>query len=127
MLRRLGLAALGVLALCAGAEAASHTFTITLPTLRTDGTAFPLTAVGAVQVWDTSAPVPGQIGTLVVCSPAITIPPTASPVTCAANVTNGHSFEATVSDNGSPPEQSAVSNQVTLPFAPPAAPTLAVQ
>lgn len=129
MFKRLGLAVLGVIGFCAHApaQAASHVFTITLPTTRTDGTALPLAQIGNAQVYDTSVPAPGAPGTLVTCSPALVFPPTTATMSCTANVQNGHSFEATVSDNATPPDTSAVSNQVSLPFAPPVAPTLSVQ
>lgn len=126
-MRRLGLAALLALGLCPDAWAANHVFTITLPTTRVDGTALPLAQIGNAQVYDTSVPVPGAPGTLVTCSPALVFPPTTATLSCTANVSAGHSFEATVSDNSTPVDTSAVSNQVSLPQVAPSPPTLAVQ
>lgn len=101
------------------ANAVTKTFTWTWPTTRTDGTALPLTAIGGIQIYDISAPVPGAPGTLVSC-PA-TVPPTTANGTCQANVTAGHSFQATVTDTASPPDTAAPSNTVSVPLSAPSA------
>ncbi len=113
-------AALCALGLAAGdALAVTKTFTWTWPTVRTDGSSLPLSQIGAFTLLDTSAPLPGQPGTSVVCT--TTIPPTTATGTCQANVTAGHSFVATVSDTAIPPDAGAISNTVTVPFSAPAA------
>ncbi|SRR5712691_1582651 len=101
------------------AFAVTKTFTWTWPAVRTDGTVLALTSIGGFTVYDTSAPVPSQPGTVVPCP--TTIPPTTATGTCSANVIAGHSFVAVTQDTASPPDVSAVSNSVTVPFSAPAA------
>jgi hypothetical protein len=103
------------------AAAVTKTFTWTWPTVRTDGTALPLAQIGGITFCDSSVPVPGNVcgGTIVPC-PA-TIPPATATGTCSANVISGHSFVAVTQDTASPPDVSAVSNSVTVPFTAPAA------
>ena len=102
-----------------GANAVTKTFTWTWPTLRTDGSALPLSQIGGFILYDTQPVVPGLPGTAIPC-PA-TIPPTTPTGTCSANVISGHSFLAVTQDTASPPDVSAVSNSVTVPFTAPAA------
>ena len=97
----------------------TKTFTWTWPTVRTDGTALPLNQIGGFTVFDASLPTPGQPGTIVPCP--TTIPPTTPTGTCSANVIAGHSFVNESQDTASPPDVSAPSNSVTVPFAAPAA------
>src|SRR5258705_3129984 len=104
----LGLFAAAALFHGAPAYAVTKTFTWTWPTLRTDGSALPLTQIGGFVVYDTSLAVPNQPGTVVPCP--TTIPPTTATGTCSANVTAGHSFVATSQDTASPPDVSPVSN-----------------
>ncbi len=101
------------------ALAVTKTFSWTWPTLRTDGSALPLTQIGGFTLYDTSVPTPGLPGNLIPCP--TTIPPTTTTGTCSANVTAGHSFVAVTQDTASPPDISAVSNSVTVPFTAPAA------
>lgn len=115
------LATVFVLGLAASANAVTKTFNWTWPTTRTDGTTLALTGIGGVTLYDTSVPAPGLPGTVVTC-PA-TIPPTTATGTCQANVTAGHSFGITVSDTAVPPDVSAISNIVSVPFAAPSAVT----
>ena len=101
------------------ANAVTKTFTWTWPTMRTDGSALPLNQIGAFALYDTSVPAPGLPGNPVPCP--TTIPPTIAAGTCSANVTAGHSFQATVSDTANPPDVGPVSNSVSVPFTAPAA------
>jgi hypothetical protein len=117
MLRILIAAALALAPL--PAYAVTKVFTWTWPTVRTDGTALPLSGIGGVTLYDTAVAVPNQPGTVVPC-PA-TIPPTTATGTCSANVTSGHSFVVTTQDTATPPDISAPSNSVIVPFTAPAA------
>lgn len=105
------------------ASAVVKTASWTWPTLRTDGTALPLTAIGNATIYDTTAAVPGQPGTVVPCTTALTFPPTTANASCPVNVITGHSFVLTVSDNSTPPDVSGVSNTVTVPLSVPVAVT----
>ena len=104
-----------------GASAVSKTFTWTWPTLRTDGSALPLAQIGGFTLCDSSVPVPGNVCNATIVPCPTTIPPTTATGTCQANVTAGHSFVAVTQDTASPPDVSAVSNSVTVPFTAPAA------
>ncbi len=101
------------------AGAVTKTFTWTWPTLRTDGSALPLTQIGGIQVYDINVPTPGFPGALVPCP--VTIPPTTPTGSCSANVISGHSFEAQVGDTSTPVGISGPSNTVTVPLSVPAA------
>jgi hypothetical protein len=102
-----------------GASAVTKTFTWTWPTLRTDGSALPLTQIGGFTLYDTSVPAPGLPGNPVPCP--TTLPPTTATGTCSANVTGGHAFVAVTQDTATPPDVSAISNSVAVPFTAPAA------
>jgi hypothetical protein len=114
---RLALAAALLLGSAAIAQAHTITFTWTWPTLRVDGTALPLSAIGSFVVYDTSLPAPGAPGTVVAC--AVTVPPTTATGTCTTGTltAGSHAFVAIVSDNASPPDASAVSNSASAVIA----------
>src|SRR5258706_8490404 len=119
MRKTLLLATFLALGVVGNAAAVTKTFTWTWPTVRTDGTALPLAQIGGFNLYDASAPSPGLPGTLIPCP--TTIPPTTAAGTCSGNVTAGHSFTSTTQDTAKPPDVSAGSNSVTVPFvAPPA-------
>ena len=120
-MRKIFFTALAILLSAVPASAVTKTFTWTWPTLRTDGSALPLSQIGGFTLCDSSVPVPGNAcgGTVVPCP--TTIPPTTATGTCSANVTAGHAFVAVTQDTASPPDVSAISNSVTVPFTAPAA------
>lgn len=122
MSKRLSVAAVALAMAVVPAFAVTKVATWTWPTVRTDGSALPLTQIGGVQLCDTSAPLPGSTcagGTVVPC-PA-TIPPTTPTGTCTANLIAGHTFALVIADTASPPDFSAGSNTQTVPLTAPAA------
>lgn len=116
-MKRFALAALAAALLSTAAQAHTITLTWTWPTLRTDGTALPLSAIGGFVVYDTSLPTPGAPGTVVACT--VTLPPTTATGMCTTGTlaAGTHGFVATVSDNASPPDVSAVSNAASAVIA----------
>lgn len=124
-LKLLAGAAIALALLVGQAAAVTKTASWTWPTLRTDGSAFPLTAIGNAVIYDLngSSPQPNAPGTPVPCTTALTFPPTTANASCSVNVTTGHVFVLVVSDNETPPENSPNSNTVTVPLAVPAAVT----
>lgn len=116
-MKRLSIALLAALLAVDPAFAVTKTVTWVWPTTRIDGSTLALSAIGGFSLWDVSVPVPGQPGTLVACP--TTIPPTTANGTCTANVTSGHSFQATYVDTASPPDVSPSSNTVIVPQATP--------
>lgn len=97
-----------------GAPLYAATFNWTWPTTRINGVALPLSQIGGISIYDTSAPLPGFPGTPVACT-IPTLPPTTATGSCTATVIAGHSFVAVYGDTSSPSLISAPSNTATLP------------